>query len=241
MAKYALRFGIHDGAGHRAATWKLWTEAAGGKSEIYLTCRSLGGALKASLHESGEWHITYSQRTFEEQVKDAIPKFKNRFIEKWPRPSEFAPGMTMAFRIVTPWSALTDVVERSRAKGVIWLPNAPEQKATEIDILLTKPTTQFDGWPGKQSMGTSLIGAFPLANGETVWAVYWVVDMPDFRSLGEGRGQFYKGCSKKDLEKKGLRALVFDTEPDGSRVIYDCAFQGIITKKETGGIVDNQR
>jgi hypothetical protein len=203
MTQRALRFGIHDGAGRRAATWKLWTEVGGGKSEVYLSCRSLGGTLKASLHESGKWHIAYSQRAFEDYVKGAIPKFRDRYIEKWPRPSELAPGITLAFRIVTPWSAVTKPIEGSNVKGVTWLPNAPEQKATEIDILLTKPTTPVTGWPGKRSMGTSLIGSIPLENGETVWAVHWVVNMPDFTSLGKGTGRFYKGRSEKDLKRLG--------------------------------------
>lgn len=225
MAQRALRFGIQDGAGHRAATWKLWTEATDGKSDVYLACRSLGGVLKASLHESGKWHSAYSQRTFEENVKGAIPKFTDRFMEKWPRPSEVAPGITLAFRIVTPWSAVTNAIEASNVKGVIWLPNAPEPKATEIDIFLVKPTMPVSGWPGKRSIGTSLIGAIPLESGETVWAVYWTVAMPDLTPATKGTGRFYKGKSKKDLEGKGLRALVFGTEPDGSRVMYDCAVQ----------------
>jgi len=232
MTQRALRFGIHDAAGRRAATWKLWTEAGGGKSEVYLSCRSLGGTLKASLHESGKWHIAYSQRAFEEYVKGTIPKFQDRYIEKWPRPSELAPGITLAFRIVTPWSAVTKPIEDSNVKGVTWLSNAPEQKATEIDILLTKPITPVTGWPGKRSMGTSLVGSIPLENGETVWAVHWVVGMPDFTNLGKGTGRFYKGRSKKDLESKGLRVLVFNTEPDGSRVMYDCAVQGRTANKQ---------
>jgi hypothetical protein len=232
MSQRALRFGIHDGAGRRAATWKLWTEAGGGKSEVYVSCRALGGTLKASLHQSGKWHIAYSQRTVEEYVKGAIPKFQDRYIEKWPRPSELAPGITLAFRIVTPWSAVTKPIEGCNVKGVTWLPNAPEQKATEIDILFTKPTTRVNGWPGKRSMRTSLIGSIPLENGETVWAVHWVVDMPDFTKLGKGSGRFFKGRSGKDLESKGLGVLVFGTEPDGSRVTYDCAVQGITANKQ---------
>ena len=232
MTQQALRFGIHDGTDRRAATWKLWTEAAGGKSEVYIACRSLGGTLKASLHESGKWHIAYSQRAFEENVRGVIPKFEDRFIEKWPRPSEIAPGITLAFRIVTPWSAVTNVLEESSARRVIWLPNAPEPKATEIDILITQPTTPVTDWPGKRSMGTSLIGSIPLENRETVWAVYWVVDTPDFTSLGKGIGQFFKGRSEKDLNSKGLRALVFGTEPDGSRVMYDCAVQSRTANKK---------
>jgi hypothetical protein len=225
MGKQALRFGIHDGAGRRATTWKLWTETSAGRSEVYLACRRLGGVLKTSLHESGKWHIAYSQRAFEERVKGAIPKFKDRYIEKWPRPSEIAPGITLAFRIVTPWSAVSTPVKEDKFKGVTWLPNAPEPKATEIDILITEPTTHATGWPGRRSMGTSFIGSFLLENGEIVWAVYWVVDMPDFSSLGRGTGRFFKGKNEKDLKGEGLKMLVFGTQADGSRVMYDCAVQ----------------
>ena len=232
MAQRSLRFGIRDGARRRAATWKLWTETANGKSDVYLACRSLGGSLKASLHQSGNWHIAYSQRTFKEKVQGAIPKFTDRFVEKWPRPSDISPGVTLAFRIVTPWSAVTNVTEGSNTTGVIWIPNAPESKATEIDILLVKPTTSVAGWPGKQSMSTSLIGSILLESGETVWAVYWVVAMPDLTTVAKGTGSFYKGKSEKDLEGEGIRALVFGTKPDGSRVMYDCAVQTRTANKQ---------
>jgi len=223
MPQRALRFGIRDDAGRRSATWKLWTEAAGGKSEVYLACRSLGGTVKASLHESGKWHIAYSQTAFEERVRGEIPELEDRYIEKWPRPFEFTSGITLAFRIVTPWSAVKNPVDGSNLKGVTWLPNAPKQMAMEIDILITKPTNTFTGWPGKRSMGTVLIGSIPLENSETVWAVYWVVKMPDSTSLGKGAGRFYKGRNERDLHSEGLRALIFGKEPDGSIVIYDCA------------------
>lgn len=226
MTQRALRFGISDGSGRRAATWKLWTETGGNKSEVYLACRSLGGTLKASLHGSGKWHISYSQRVFDRDVKGAIPKQTDRFIEKWPRPPQIAPGVTLAYRIVTPWSAVTNLIDESKTKGVIWIPNAPELKATEIDILFTNPSTRVSGWPGRRSMKTTLIGSFTLINGETVWAVYWVIDMPDLSHLGRGVGRFYSRRSEKDLESGGLRALVFGAEPDGSRVMYDCAVQG---------------
>jgi hypothetical protein len=232
MSQRALRFGIHDGAGCRAATWKLWTEASGGKSDVYLACRSLGGVLKASLHESGNWHIAYSQQAFKENVEGVIPKFTGRFIEKWPRPSEIAPGVTLAFRIVTPWSAVKNPIVGSDTTDVTWLPNAPERRATEVDILLVKPTTPVVGWPGMRSMGTSLIGSIHLESGETVWAVYWMVAMPNLANVTKGIGRFYKGKSKRDLKGEGLRALVFGTEPDGSRVMYDCAVQGRTADKQ---------
>lgn len=228
MGKQTLRFGIHDGVGHRAATWNLWTRTGTGKSDAYLACRELYGTIKASLHESGQWHVAYSQRTFEDDVKGVIPKFKDRFLETWSRPPDFAPGHMVAFRIITPWSAVNTPVKEGRFKDVIWLPSAPEPMATEIDILITKPMTRVIGWPGKQSMGTSFIGSLTLENREVVWAVYLFRDMPDFSSLSGGANWFYRGKSEKDLKdlKDGdLRVFVFGTEVDGSRVICDCAVQ----------------
>lgn len=77
---------------------------------------------------------------------------------------------------------------------ITWLPNPDEAKATEIAIFIAKPDKKFeaDCWPGKQSMGTSLIGSFPLANGETVWAVWRHMPLPKFETAGPGVGQFYK-------------------------------------------------
>jgi hypothetical protein len=49
--------------------------------------------------------------------------------------------------------------------------------------------------------------------------------MPDLAKLGKGAGKFFRGKSKKALERDGLRILIFGTEADGSRVIYDCAVQ----------------
>lgn len=224
MAQKSLRFGMQDGEGRRAATWKLWTEAGSGNSEVYLACRALGGTLKSSMHQSGSWHTAYSPKAFENDVKGTVLKSQDRFLEKWPRPIEIAPGVTLAFRIVTPWSAVTHSIEAGNYKKVQWLKNAPNGKALEIDVLISKPTTLITDWPGKRSMGTSLIGSILLENGETLWAVYWVVDMPNFENWQkEVNMTFYKGRSKEDLKEEGLRMLVFGSEPDGSRVMYDFA------------------
>lgn len=223
MSQRSLRFGIADGGTRRAATWKLWTETAHGNSDVYLACRALGGSLKASLHQSGSWHIAYSPRTFEQDVRAAIPGIVDRFIEKWPRPAEIAPGVTLAFRIVTPASAVISPIEDFGR--VIWLPNAPSGKATEIDILLVKAGTPVSDWPTKRSMGTSLVGWITLESGDTLWAVYWVVPMPDLSRMKKGTARFFRGKSRADLTDDGLRALAFGAEPDGSRVMYDFAVQ----------------
>jgi len=220
MPEQVIRFGISDRSGHRAATWRLWTPS--GKSDVYLACRALGGALKASLHRSGRWHVAYSQAAFKGDVQGAISTQQDRFLEKWPRPAPIAPGVTLAFRIVTPHSAVTSL--SSEADGnITWIPNCPPPRATEIDIMIVSPSISVTGWPGKNKMGTQLIGSYKLTNGESVWAVHRVVDTPDLSSVAKGIGRFYKGRSEEDLKSGSLRALVFGKEADGSRVIYDCA------------------
>jgi len=233
MAKRALRFGIRDDPDHRSATWKLWTDGATGKSDAYLASRSLGGSLKASLHQSGNWHYAHSPRSFEDRVKGVVPTLPTRFVETWRRPAEIAPGVTLAFRILTPSSAVVSMPLHRAASAIVWLPNAPASKATEIDILITSPTARVTDWPGKRSMNTAFVGSIPLANGETVWAVHRVVEMPDLsKLLPQGVARFYRGASKKDLQGGGIRALAFSKEPDGSRVFYD--FAVTVTRAKAG-------
>lgn len=117
MAQRSLRFSIRDGD-RRAATWKVWTEAGTGHSDVYLVCRALGGVLKTSLHESGNWHVSFSQEAFEDRVEGAIPSLSTRFVEKWARPSGLAPGVTLAYRIVTPWSVSMTASLRAQHNSV---------------------------------------------------------------------------------------------------------------------------
>jgi hypothetical protein len=223
MPQRSIRFGVGKDSLH-SATWKLWTETSVGHSEIYLACRALGGELKASMHQSGNWHIAFSESTYKDKVEGAVPSLTSRFAEKWPRPPEIAEGVTLAFRIVTPESAISSYSAVKNSDKVKWVPSPPIAKAIEIYILITSPHAKISEWPGKDSMGTELIGSFQLNNGDTVWAVSQTIDCPDFSKLGKGTGHFFKGKSKTDLRKSdSLRALVFGDNPDGSRVIYDTA------------------
>ena len=222
MTQKSLRFGIGDKASLHSATWKLWTEMSGGNSEVYLACRSLGGELKASMHQTGNWHIAFSESTYQKKVAGAIPNLSSRFTDQWPQPPDIANGVTLAFRIVTPATAVTSNAEVKNPNKIVWIPTPSETKAIEINILITSPQARIPEWPGKESMGTGLIGSFQLNNGNTVWAVSHEIDAPDFSKLGKGTGHLFKGKTKTDLKNSdNFRALVFGEEPDGSRVIYD--------------------
>jgi hypothetical protein len=151
MARNELRFGIATVAGYRAATWKLWTDGPEDRPELYLACRALGGHLKTSLHASGQWHTAYSKQTFEAKVKEAASPGTDRFIQRWSRPTPLAPGVVLAFRIVTPSSAVTSPMSPADT-DVLWLPNAVEGQATEISVVLVAAATTLPDWPGRRSM-----------------------------------------------------------------------------------------
>ncbi len=220
MLKTVIRFGIRDDNGLRAATWRLWSERS--TSDVYLTCRELKNTFKASLHQSGSWHVAYSLETFTDDVHGAIATQRDRYLERWPRPASISLGIILAFRIVTPHSAVTSPTSAT-GKNIIWIPNCTSPYAIEADILCVSPTTRVSSWPGRRCMGTSLIGSYDLPNGESVWAVYRVVEMPDLSAVTGGHMQFYKGRSEQDLKSANLREFVSANEADGSRVIYDCA------------------
>jgi len=220
MPREELRFGIAAVGGYRAATWKLWTDGGGERLDLYLACRPLGGHLKTSLHASGKWHTAYTHETFESAVKDVVPEGRDRFVERWPRPSPLAPGIVLAFRIVTPSAAVTSPISPADPE-VTWLPNAPDGKATEIAILLVEPPVTVPGWPGRLSMGTSLVGSLQLGAGETAWVVIGLSISPRRRPCRRVRGgstrdaaQMIFGAPICELSLSGRRS----TDPESSTI-----------------------
>ena len=220
MKEASIRFGIIDGRGRRASTWKCWTHTGTGKSDVYLTCRSLGGALKASLHQSGKWHIAYSKEFFTDNPEAFADRPTGRFIDKW-RPNEIAPGLILAFRIIAPYSAV-NIPIASLNNDVVWIRVPPIGGAIEIDIFITSPQTFVSSWPGKNSMNTNLVDSMLLVSGETIWIVYRGIDCPVFGNI-KGTARYFKGRSKDDLAGEGLRIIAFRHEQDGSRTILDGA------------------
>jgi len=168
---FHIRFAVGNPTEPRSSIWRVWT-AKSPKSDVYLAARSLAGTLKVSLHESGIWRSAF--------VSQNVPRFlhssedrSRRLIQEWSRPSELAPGVTLAFRIVVPTSDLTySPLATSDQNKVVWIPPPAVTHLTEICIFFTAPSVRVPSWPGGQSMGTKLLSSYPLASGETLWLVY---------------------------------------------------------------------
>lgn len=222
MTKESVRFAVRSERGLRAATWNLTVRTGSNKNDVYLFCRPLRGALKASLHESGSWHIGFLRNFAEENFENGHPKRSDPYIERWPRPNAFAPGMTLAYRIVTPSSGVTVPVTDDLPKSIAWIPAAPNGKATEVDIIFTDSGTPVSSWPGKNTKNTKYVGSLTLDKGDSVWIVHHIIDIPKLH-IPDVSPSWFRGRSKKDLSGGSLRAILFGNSDDGSRFMVDCA------------------
>lgn len=218
MGQKSIRFGVANNAGQRGATWKCWTETGKGKNDIYLTCRELGGTLKASMHESGRWHIAFEKKFYEDKSHLFDSTRRKRFLDKWPRPSEIAPGITLAFRIIVPVLSVSVPINSSGRPPIVWIPSASkERRAVEVAVLITFYNVKISNWPGKQSMGTKLVGTFTLENEDSVWVVYREIDQPHLGTR-TGKVTWFKPKEEVNLEDPNLRMIVFGHDPkNGSR------------------------
>jgi hypothetical protein len=216
MAKSSIRFGITNGRGESASTWKIWNN----KSDVYLASRSQGGSFKVSFHAKCNWRFAFTKEMYLKE-KEYNPDWrKDRLIEEWAKPKPLSEGVTLAYRIITPWSSVRIPI-RKTAENIVYIPNAPENKAIEIYIIITSPNINITGWPGKRAMNTSLVGSFLIDNGDTIWVVYKEIDNPQLNLPINGNTYYFNGKSKKDLKSHNLRAFLYGSYNDESRWVYD--------------------
>jgi hypothetical protein len=167
MAEQASRFGVLAGDGRQSSVWRVWVPSR--SSDVYVAARSIAGKLKVSLHGSGAWREGFTREFSENPGTFRLPP-GDRAREKWRRPAEFAPGLTLAYQIVIPESELWKPVEITNPRDVRWEPSAPAGSQTVFSLLLMRSeSVEINRWPGKRSMGTRLVARFALANGETCW------------------------------------------------------------------------
>ena len=218
MTSAEIRFGVRTVSGRSSATWKVWTNG-GCASDFYVSCRALGGEVKTSFHESGQWHVSFTKYFYETAFENTKPKPPTRFISKWTRPTEIAPGCTLGLRILVPWSAATNRTT-GEADDIIWVPPAPEGWAVEFALVLTAPDCQITDWPCKRSMNSQLVGSFILFSGERVWVI-WTVQPFVPPEAPKGSGNFFKERNLKSLLGGSLRSITVAKHDDGSRILYD--------------------
>jgi hypothetical protein len=176
-----VRFAVGKPDGPRSNVYRLWTT----KNDVYLSVRALTGVQRISLHGSGKWRSAFTE---DHVAKGSpfVPPGKDRAYDKWNRPPEFVPGITLAFNILVPTSEVTmpphlKANATLRGTDIVWVPPASEGCATHFTVLFTSAevtATTLPGWPGRNSMGTRLILMAPLPNTECVWLVAYEQPIP---------------------------------------------------------------
>ena len=212
----AFRFGVRDGD-RRAATWVL-TKPSATKSDIYVGCRELDGAIHFSMHQSDSWHIAYEKQKHSE-LFDPVPDPMDRFIKTWPRPG--GDGLILAFRIVTPMVAVSVHDPRATPK-VKWISPPGLGRATVFFGVLVPGPVDESSWPGRAD-GTRFIGALNVDARGSLYVVENDVPFPEMPApMTLPPPRYFRGKSEADLiAQPRQRMLGMNFESDGSLTLFD--------------------
>lgn len=209
-----MRFGVASPSGTVSVTWKCFTQVGSGKADVYVACRSLAAPLKLSLHESGRWHVAFDSEQFP-RLFEPSSQPDSRFSRIWQQPAPLAEGLVLACRIHFPWYAI-DRRSGANERKVVWLPAPPEGKSTEVAIFLSARPFDATTWPGRDSMGTKLVGHLPTDSGITATLVHHYTDSISTAFPPLPPGRYFNGATEEDLVGKSNRALGWGQHTDGS-------------------------
>lgn len=227
---FHMRFAVGLANGPRSSIWRLWTSKKP-KSDVYLAARPIAGALKASLHQSGVWQVSFtSEYVSTLRSRGSWPR-ASRHVDRWRRPTEISRGITLAFRIVIPASELrVNPIQIPDEKPVSWVLSPSSGHATEFDVFFTKPEVSVSDWPGKRRMGTEFISQALLSNGETLWLVYYYPEVTQgmLDRIEQLRAEIRNrppewSRGEINMDRSTLRLIVGGEEPDGSHYFMEVA------------------
>jgi hypothetical protein len=115
------------------------------KPELSIEREDHGALWHLSLHESGQWHL----------------KLRGEKRVHWIRLAEIAPGFTRAVGIVLPVTVIHKDI--GVPTGLRLVAVGVDSEPTAFNLFIERPGARQDSWPGKNAMGTVLIGRMPLA------------------------------------------------------------------------------
>jgi hypothetical protein len=207
-----LRFAVGSATGLRSRSWRLWVPY--GKSDVYISGRSLGASVKASLHQPGPSRFALTNEWVQRTRFQAPEGRDRRLAVEWMPPRPRPPRqIARPFSIIVPWD---EVITRERVERgqVAWVPPAPEGKCIHFDVIYAPAGAVFAGHPGARSMGTGLVGEVRLANDERVFVTWLVRPMEEALRLhvSKLRAARIRDANGHPVQKVGM--LAFGTEPN---------------------------
>lgn len=217
----AVRFAAVTPAGLRSTVWRLWS--SGPKGDVYLAARTLAQDIKVSFHHSGKWRHAFTEEHVSKPTS-FVPSGEDRAQSKWRRPSEMAPGVTMAFQIIVPASEVTLPAGGTGSptgskQSIVRVPAAPIGSATYFTIIFTTRGTTaatLPGWPGRRAMDTVLVGRIGLPTSETVWVVAHEQRLPEPQraTLAQRRVHIARVALNQGFQSREFHALYFGIEDE---------------------------
>ncbi len=173
-------------------------------------------AIKLSLHQSGSWHFAYTSRELFDE--EALPP--NRLVNEYKQPLPHAEGLTLACRIHIPYHA-ANIPDSQLDPSVHWIPCATPGYSVEFAIILSEWPFDPEDWPGRQAMGTQVVGSIPLERSGRLWVVYHIVPSIKSPLPPASNLQYFKGMSEHDMLNSANRAWMWGTHDDGSIIIQE--------------------
>lgn len=155
-----IRFGVESADGkYRSSTWKVWS---GGPDDVFVVCRDISGAVKASFHRSGHWHLAFDKNVVNTTFPKDSPARTDRFFLRWMHELD-ASIATLSLRILLHAGSITIPQDQPRKHDVRWLPAPPPEQCVVVAVIFA---------PAEWSPSGSAVGHFDLKNGPRVWVRY---------------------------------------------------------------------
>jgi hypothetical protein len=217
---HVVRFFVENSVGRTSSVWRVWANDK--TPDVYFAHRESAGELKGSLHASGRWQYGMTQQRLKTAHNIRGWKGASRHLIQWERPSEIAPGLTLAVEFAFPSDEL-QFIPALEKQGCIAIPAAPPDQAILVALFLARPGAFLGGnWPGERDMQSKYLADFPLSSGERVYLVYTTLTPPAIsrQDLIDKRREF-----AYLKESQGLRARFCSvvTNDDGSRLFIEAA------------------
>jgi hypothetical protein len=203
-------------AGCHSGVWRIW--AGPNQSDVYVSARVLAGKLKFSLHESGDWRLQWLSKAQATQYANT----ESRIIDQWPSPSSGPGGWTKGLTVWVPGQDIVDIPDdRHRLDGVDWLPAPATNVAIGVHVVIAETGHGF-----VPVTGAAPFAGFWLADGRVVLVVVSAhrLDAGARAWLDERRAAARVAVRAKGDPGSGTRMAVFGSHTDGSRAVWDLAW-----------------
>ena len=226
MSRFICRFAVgRDGLAY-SGVWRVWT--AKKKPDLYISIRTLGGELKATVHAPYPPHQGWKRHLgFPMEAASLVSQEAKRHGGphklSWTG-CQIGHETTVEYRVSIRGTSL-EKVGHPVGKDVALLPIPSPDEYVEVIVILG-PTGPTPGYPRERDEETILLDEGRLLDGRVVWVVYIIrpvqkneTKTPVERNPITPESSFID--PNADLNSGTLRAVGFGASPDGSLVLYD--------------------